>query len=112
MSVRMRHTRSHTRNRRSHHALVGVKVVKDKETGNLRLPHRVDEVTGMYRGRQIAPPKAERKAPKGASEKKQGRAEGHTHLPAEEKKGGEKGASGIFGRLTGERAKARSGTGS
>jgi hypothetical protein len=28
-------------------------VLKDKETGSLRLPHRVDEATGMYRGKQI-----------------------------------------------------------
>ena len=32
-------------------------MVKDKESGNLRLPHRLDEATGMYRGKQIAPAK-------------------------------------------------------
>ena len=53
MSVRMRHTSSHTKNRRSHHALVETGIVKDKESGNLRLPHRLDEKTGMYRGKQI-----------------------------------------------------------
>ena len=53
MSVRMRHTRGHTNNRRSHHALDGVKSVVDKESGKLRLPHRVDESTGMYHGKQI-----------------------------------------------------------
>lgn len=58
MSVRMRHTRAHTNNRRSHHALDAVKSVKDKESGKLRLPHRLDESTGMYRGKQIAKPKA------------------------------------------------------
>jgi large subunit ribosomal protein L32 len=62
MSIRMRHTRGHTGNRRSHHALEAVQVVKDKETGNLRLPHRIDEVTGMYRGKQIAPAKVVRVA--------------------------------------------------
>ena len=51
----MRHTRGHTGNRRSHHALEAVTVVKDKDTGNSRLPHRIDEATGMYRGKQIAP---------------------------------------------------------
>jgi large subunit ribosomal protein L32 len=56
----MRHTRGHTGNRRSHHALKDTVVVTDKETGNLRLPHRIDEVTGMYRGKQIAPAKAVR----------------------------------------------------
>ena len=60
MSVRMRHTRGHTGNRRSHHALEAMTVVTDKESGNLRLPHRLDEVTGMYRGKQIAAPCAPR----------------------------------------------------
>src|SRR3989344_4561167 len=58
MSIRMRHTRGHTNNRRSHHALAETNIVKDKESGNLRLPHSIDEVTGMYRGRQIFTPKA------------------------------------------------------
>lgn len=52
MSVRMRHTRSHTRNRRSHHALSGRNILKN-EDGTLRLPHRVDEATGTYRGKQV-----------------------------------------------------------
>lgn len=55
MSVRMRHTSSHTKNRRSHHALKDASIVKDKESGALRLPHRLDETTGMYRGKQIIP---------------------------------------------------------
>ena len=65
MSVRMRHTRGHTGNRRSHHALEAANVIVD-EGGSLRLPHRLDEATGMYRGKQIAPAKAPRvaKAPK------------------------------------------------
>lgn len=70
MTVRMRHTRSHTRNRRSHHALSEGAIVKDKESGNLRLPHRVDEATGMYKGMQIAQPKAKK-----AKGKKEGRGE-------------------------------------
>ena len=57
MSIRMRHTSGHTGNRRSHHALKNMVIVKDKESGNLRLPHRLDEKTGMYRGVQIFTPK-------------------------------------------------------
>ena len=57
MSIRMRHTRGHTNNRRSHHALKAMNIVTDKESGTLRLPHRIDEVTGMYRGKQIFTPK-------------------------------------------------------
>ncbi|HFC10743.1 MAG TPA: 50S ribosomal protein L32 [Candidatus Kaiserbacteria bacterium] len=64
MTVRMRHTRSHTNNRRSHHALSGVSVVKDKESEALRLPHRIDETTGMYRGRLIATPKIKKERTK------------------------------------------------
>lgn len=66
----MRHTSSHTKNRRSHHALVEGLIVKDKESGNLRLPHKIDEVTGMYRGKQIAAPK-----PIAKKGKKEGRGE-------------------------------------
>ena len=60
MSVRMRHTRAHTNNRRSHHALSATKAVKDKDSGKLRLPHRLDESTGMYRGKQLFTPKVKR----------------------------------------------------
>jgi large subunit ribosomal protein L32 len=74
MSVRMRHTSSHTRNRRSHHALKSRTIVKDKESGALRMPHRLDETTGMYRGKQIMAPKvakAEVKAPKKRAKKEE-----------------------------------------
>jgi ribosomal protein L32 len=56
----MRHTSSHTKNRRSHHALKNRVIVKDKASGALRLPHRLDESTGMYRGKLIAAPKGKR----------------------------------------------------
>lgn len=82
MSVRMRHTRGHTGNRRSHHALEAINVVVDKESGKLRLPHRLDEATGMYRGKQIAPAKAAKvKAPKlkGASTAPVAREHAHEH---------------------------------
>ncbi len=64
MSVRMRHTRGHSGNRRSHHALEVVKAVKDAESGKLRLPHRLDESTGLYRGKQLFTPKTKVKQPK------------------------------------------------
>ncbi len=53
MVIRMRHTRGHTGNRRSHHALKDIKTVTDKETGSVHLRHRVDMVTGMYKGRKV-----------------------------------------------------------
>ncbi len=53
MVVRMRHTRSHTRNRRSHHALSGLPIAVDGKTGVPHLRHHVSLTTGMYRGRQV-----------------------------------------------------------
>ncbi len=53
MSVRMRHTREHTRNRRSHHALSEVSLTRDKKTGAPARRHRVSPITGMYKGKQI-----------------------------------------------------------
>ncbi|MEK7175760.1 MAG: 50S ribosomal protein L32 [Patescibacteria group bacterium] len=48
----MRHTRSHTRNRRSHHALMKPALSKD-ESGNVHLRHRLSSITGTYRGRKV-----------------------------------------------------------
>ena len=52
MTVRMRHTRSHTKNRRSHHALAKPALSRD-ESGNFHLRHRISKVSGTYRGRKI-----------------------------------------------------------
>jgi ribosomal protein L32 len=46
----MRSTRSHTGNRRSHHALKNPAITADKETGVIHLRHRASAVTGKYRG--------------------------------------------------------------
>jgi large subunit ribosomal protein L32 len=110
----MRHTRGHTNNRRSHHALKNLKVVKDKETGNLRLPHRIDEVTGMYRGKQIFSPKAKTKSEK--TGKKGGEAvvlktDRHADHEHAEQKSSSK-LKGVMQRfVAGGRPKARSGMG-
>lgn len=52
MSVRMRHTRAHSANRRSHHALGNPAVSDDAKDGQ-HLRHRVSPITGKYKGRQI-----------------------------------------------------------
>ncbi len=110
----MRHTRGHTNNRRSHHALIATKAVVDKESGNLRLPHRVDEVTGMYRGKQIFTPKAKRTGgPKAKGPDTEPKAEHiHEHAKEEHANADAKSKKGIFGKVaTGGRPKARSGFG-
>lgn len=114
MSIRMRHTRGHTNNRRSHHALTATKVVTDKESGNTRLPHRLDEATGMYRGKQIAPARAARVA----KEKVKGpsttpvAAHAHDHAHEEHANAEVKASKGVAGKVaTGGRPKARSGFG-
>jgi large subunit ribosomal protein L32 len=48
----MRRNRSQTAKRRSHHAIKGTRVAKDP-AGNLYLSHRVNPVTGMYKGRMV-----------------------------------------------------------
>lgn len=53
MTVRMRHTKSHTRNRRSHHRAESPTLSKDKETGTVHMRHRASSVTGKYKGRTV-----------------------------------------------------------
>ena len=117
MSIRMRHTKGHSGNRRSHHALKNRTVVKDKESGNLRLPHRLDEATGMYRGKQIAPAQgvrvAKEKKAKGPNTEPVAEHK-HEHSHAEHANAEAKPASatkGFFGKATTSRPKARSGMG-
>jgi large subunit ribosomal protein L32 len=111
----MRHTSSHTRNRRSHHALSAASVVADKESGALRLPHRLDESTGMYRGKQILPKKEMKKKAEHDKEKaKAKREQAHEHAegvkePIHAEKDTKK--TGLIGRMTKGKAKARSGMG-
>lgn len=49
----MRHTRAHTANRRSHHALSGARFVACKDCGAQHLMHRVCLQCGKYRGRLV-----------------------------------------------------------
>lgn len=120
MSIRMRHTRGHTGNRRSHHALKEMNIVKDKESGNLRLPHRLDEAIGMYRGKQIFTPKVKTKHESKVKGPSTTPAEKHVHehLPAQSgaheahANAEAKSSKGISGKITtGMRPKARSGFG-
>lgn len=110
MSIRMRHTSGHTGNRRSHHALKNVNVVTDKETGTSRLPHRLDETTGVYRGKQIAPARSSRVSKakvKGIStEPASEAAHVHEHAQTEHANAKVKAAEGVSGKVaTGGRPK-------
>lgn len=65
MVVRMRHTRSHTKNRRSHHALTAPMLAVCKNCGANHRPHHMCLECGFYNGRQVvdlAKKKAERQA--------------------------------------------------
>lgn len=71
MVVRMRHTRAHTANRRSHHAL-RAKTLAACECGAVRVSHRACAQCGRYRGRVVidVAAKAKRRARKATVEGK------------------------------------------
>jgi large subunit ribosomal protein L32 len=64
----MRHTRGHTRNRRSHHALKSTGAILCVDCGQPKLKHIACASCGKYKGRDVLakPEKAEKKvsAPK------------------------------------------------
>ena len=53
MSVRMRHTRAHTRNRRSHHGIDPVQLSTCANCEEKHVRHTVCGGCGQYRGRQV-----------------------------------------------------------
>lgn len=58
MVIRMRHTRAHTANRRSHHALTGVTLAVCKNCEAKHRPHHMCLQCGFYKGRQVMDLKA------------------------------------------------------
>ncbi len=71
MVVRMRHTRSHTGNRRSHHALKATVSKLCDNCGNPKLPHVACGNCGTYKKRVVVEvvTKAEKKASKAKAKK-------------------------------------------
>ncbi|QQR64995.1 50S ribosomal protein L32 [Candidatus Kaiserbacteria bacterium] len=53
MVIRMRHTRAHTGNRRSHHAIKAETLSKCTHCGASRRPHHMCLECGYYNGRQV-----------------------------------------------------------
>ncbi|OHA56665.1 MAG: 50S ribosomal protein L32 [Candidatus Vogelbacteria bacterium GWA1_51_14] len=53
MVIRMRHTRAHTGNRRSHHGLETPRLSRCAKCGEPHLRHRLCEHCGSYRGQTV-----------------------------------------------------------
>ena len=54
MAVPKRKTSPSKRNmRRSHNSIKDINIIIDKESGEPRIPHRLDKSTGVYKGRQV-----------------------------------------------------------
>ncbi len=53
MTVRMRHTSGHTKNRRSHHGLKEPRLSQCSKCGDFHLRHRMCESCGNYKDRQV-----------------------------------------------------------
>jgi large subunit ribosomal protein L32 len=62
MVIRMRHTRSHTANRRSHHALTAPEMAVCKNCGAQHRPHNMCLNCGFYKGRIVMDLQAKKKA--------------------------------------------------
>ena len=53
MVIRMRHTRAHTANRRSHHALKALNLGVCSECGAVVRPHRACDACGNYNKKTV-----------------------------------------------------------
>jgi large subunit ribosomal protein L32 len=62
MVIRMRHTRAHTANRRSHHALKSPNLATCANCGAKHRPHHMCLECGYYKGRMVVDMAAKKKA--------------------------------------------------
>lgn len=60
MVIRMRHTRAHTKNRRSHHGLEAPTLAVCGNCGAKHRPHHMCLDCGFYKGRQVMDLKAQK----------------------------------------------------
>ncbi len=84
MVVRMRHTRAHTANRRSHHALKKGRLTLSKE-GVVHPRHKVLLDGSLYRGRSVMDTAAKRLVRAQKAAKKRGDEPGSEEKNTEEK---------------------------
>ena len=62
MVIRMRHTRAHTANRRSHHALTAPTLSTCKNCNALHRPHHMCLDCGFYNGKMVVDMKAKKES--------------------------------------------------
>ena len=62
MVIRMRHTRAHTKNRRSHHALKAPTLAVCSNCGAKHRPHHMCLECGFYKGKMVVDMTAKKKA--------------------------------------------------
>ena len=62
MVIRMRHTRSHTANRRAHHALTAPTLATCKNCGAQHRPHHMCLNCGFYNGKMVVDLASKKKA--------------------------------------------------
>lgn len=86
MVIRMRHTKAHRNNRRSHHALVSTKTGVCEKCGKEVLPHRACAHCGAYRGRVVGAVVKKHEQRIARLEKKQKSVETSVPEPKKEKK--------------------------
>jgi large subunit ribosomal protein L32 len=64
MVVRMRHTRAHTANRRSHHALKAANLVACTNCHAMITRHRACDACGYYKGKKVITVKVKKQTKK------------------------------------------------